>query len=116
MSPLMRALNKTVLYGIVVDVIGVSNKIVLVSYPVFPKSPLPDSAFTMHPSGLRYFCLTSAAGNPKFRKFFFDTGPSSREILVTFRQFPYTMQVVGQQHNCVHFEGIFQLDLSDGIV
>jgi hypothetical protein len=47
----MRTLNEAVLYGIVVYVIDVAYKIVLVSYPVFPESPLPYTILSMFLAG-----------------------------------------------------------------
>ena len=104
MFPLMRTFYVAVFYRIVVYIIHMSGKILLVGNQMFPEPPLPHAALTSFRSRRWYRHITSAASEPWFCKPSFYHAPSHREIVVIIRHLPYTMKMIRQQHNTLHFE------------
>jgi len=80
------------------------GKILLIGNQVFPEPPLPNATFTSFHSRSRYRHIPTATGEPGFREPPFYHAPSYREIIVIIRHLPYTMTMIGQEHNTRHFE------------
>jgi hypothetical protein len=84
------------------DIIDVTREISLITYRVFPKSPLPDTPFSLgSPGGGSAFAFRNSRREPAL-----DESPSRRKISVALRQSPYRMQVLTQHNPCVDAEWI----------
>jgi len=109
MRPIGHAAHQTVFHRIDVAILDVPSLIRVVSDQVFPKSPLPNTAFAARASHrAQALHFGNGAGEPDF-----DPAPSDRIVRVAGRQCPDGMQVVRQNDERVDMEEIALLRFSD---
>jgi hypothetical protein len=114
MFPLMRTFYMSVFYRIVVYVIHMPGKILLIGNQMFPEPPLPDASLSSFGSRCRYRHIPAAAGEPGFSEPCFYHAPSHRKIIIFVRHLPYTVTMIGQEHNPRYFERTQGPDFSYG--
>src|SRR4051794_24737912 len=101
MRPVAYTRNVSVLYRIEMNVIDVAFKISLIANGMFPISSLPYPLFPLGCFALRSrLCRIKTS-----RKSAFDQTPAGGKICVAIRQFPYRMEMIGQNANCDGFKG-----------
>src|SRR5690625_2767077 len=83
------------------DVRDMTLEVVLVANGVFPESRLPQGVFTTRVLGNR-----EAFSNESPGKLAFDGAPSVAVVVITRRQGPHRMKVVGKNHNGVDGKGL----------
>jgi hypothetical protein len=92
------------------DVIHMCGEVIVVAYAVLPKTPLPNSALLMARSSLRTTLISrKASGEDRL-----DQAPADREIVVTGRERPDTVEVVGQDYPGIDRKRADSVDRSDG--
>jgi len=99
--------------GIEMNIIDMTHKVFFVADSVFPKSLLPDTAFSVIAPGLRDLDFFTTMSQPCFGEPALYAAPSFREIAIVFGQFSDTMQVVWQQDNSRQIKWIFCLLFSN---
>lgn len=111
--PLMWTANQTVLDRIVVNIIDMMHQVNFAADSVFPESLLPDTPFPVMIPRLRDFGFLTAVSQPCFGKPAFYTSPPSGEIVIIFRQFPNTMNMVRQKNDSRQIERMLCFLLSN---
>jgi hypothetical protein len=87
------------------NVIATTCQVILVADPMFPESPLPDSATTAGALSIRDALLGAALLKPVLREPTLDLAPSSRIATVARWQRPYTMKMVPKKNDGDGLEG-----------
>ncbi len=82
------------------DVIDMIPQIAFVADQVFPIAMLPDAAFGFDLTPQR----TALTARDLLDESRLDLSPTRRMIVVAWRQLPYAMQVIGQDHHRDDFE------------
>ncbi len=112
MRPCNGGLHQTMLYGIIMDIVDMPDKIMVTSDLVFPKTLLPDSLFTSLQVSSRLPAFEFIAASSA--EITFDLPPAHRKIVIIFRQGPNTMQMFGQHHKGVNSKGVLHDDILKG--
>jgi len=109
----MRTASQAVLDGIVVDIIDMMHQLNFVADSVFPESFLPDTPFPVMITRMRDFGFLTAVSQPRFGKPAFYASPPSGKIVIIFRQFPNTMNMIRQKNNSRQIERMLCFLLSN---
>lgn len=102
--PISRSLRQTVLDRVVMDVFHVLDQVALVPNLVLPEAPLPYCLLTLPPP--RWRDAFSIGLRTRAGKGTLDQPPARREVSVSFRQCPDTVQMVGQEDKGIDLEGM----------
>ena len=90
------------LHGIEMNVIEVTQEVVLAAQRVLPISPLPNPALAFDAAAVGDWL----AARQSMRKAAFDQSPARGEIRIAIGQGPDRMQVIRQDHGGVDGEGM----------
>jgi hypothetical protein len=88
--------------GVVVDVIEVIIHVRLIVDGVFPKTSLPHATATLTTARVGSDLLGAADIEPTPSEISFDPRPTQRVTIVTGRQSPDRVEMIGKQHNRDH--------------
>jgi hypothetical protein len=109
-GPVCNVRDIAVFDRIEMDVIHMRGEVGIVAYAVLPKTPLPNSALLMTPSRLRKTLIGRKAPS----KDRLDQAPAGRKIVVTGRERPDTVEMVGQDHPRIDRKRADSADRPDG--
>ena len=103
-GPLMRTPGHSVLDRVVVDVVTQPFIFSLVSYAMLPESPVPHSTLrvTKARSASPGFATTTAQESG--REIALDQAPTRRVVVISVRQDPDAMEMIGQENNGIESE------------
>ena len=86
------------------DRVEVVLEVVFVLQSLFPEARLPHASPPFAPAPFADVRLGSSRAEPFFRKFFFDAAPALGVFIVTRRQGPDGVQMLGQQNQGIDCE------------
>jgi hypothetical protein len=95
--PFIDHFNKAVFDGIVMDIIYVPLEVGFIADLVLPESPLPYPSLSLVHPGQALGQILAPLSQVPMGNAGLDARPSTREVSICLRKFPYRMQVVGEE-------------------
>lgn len=105
-GPISRGSHQAVFDWIEVHVVEMTFVVVFVFNSVFPVFGQPHATSTVSTSPIGNWILNPTCHKPLSRKRSLDPGPSPRIVVISSRQRPYRMKMVGQKNNRSYGEGV----------